>query len=72
MPKRYGSKHVVKVAEKLGFIFMRQKGSHMFFRHQDGRTFVTAADKKELPIGTFCKILKDMNTNLTIFESLLK
>jgi predicted RNA binding protein YcfA (HicA-like mRNA interferase family) len=23
---------------KLGFVILRQKGSHVFYRHQDGRT----------------------------------
>lgn len=31
---------VVKILEKIGFKFMRQKGSHMFFKHDDGRTTV--------------------------------
>ena len=31
---------VKKIIEKLGFKFIRQKGSHMFFAHQDGRTTV--------------------------------
>ncbi len=28
---------VVRILEKLGFIEVRQKGSHKQFRHQDGR-----------------------------------
>jgi len=31
---------VSKILVKIGFIFKRQKGSHMFFEHQDGRTTV--------------------------------
>ena len=34
------AKEVVKVLLKLGFVFKRQKGSHMFFEHPDGRTTV--------------------------------
>ncbi len=34
------AKEVAKVLEKLGFEFKRQKGSHMFFEHPDGRTTV--------------------------------
>ena len=29
-----------KIIKKLGFQFIRQKGSHMFFKHSDGRTTV--------------------------------
>ena len=29
-----------KILNKLGFKFKRQKGSHMFFAHKDGRTTI--------------------------------
>lgn len=31
---------LVKVLRKLGFEYQRQRGSHMVFRHPDGRTTV--------------------------------
>lgn len=31
---------LAKILKKLGFQFIRQEGSHMFFRHEDGRTTV--------------------------------
>ncbi len=34
------AKGIVKILDKLGFEFKRQKGSHMFFEHPDGRTTV--------------------------------
>lgn len=34
------SKEVCKFLEKEGFEFVRQKGSHRFYRHLDGRTTV--------------------------------
>ncbi len=34
------AKEIAKVLEKMGFEFKRQKGSHMFFEHSDGRTTV--------------------------------
>ncbi len=34
------AKDIAKILSKLGFIFKRQKGSHMFFEHEDGRTTV--------------------------------
>ena len=42
MPKlpRLTAKEVIKVLNKMGFKFERQKGSHMFFKHEDGRTTV--------------------------------
>ncbi len=34
------AKEIAKILEKMGFGFKRQKGSHMFFEHPDGRTTV--------------------------------
>jgi len=34
------SKELCKFLEKIGFESIRQKGSHKFFRHPDGRTTV--------------------------------
>ena len=34
------SKEVCKFLEKEGFQFIRQRGSHVFYRHSDGRTTV--------------------------------
>lgn len=31
---------LAKILKKLGFQFIRQEGSHMFFQHEDGRTTV--------------------------------
>ena len=34
------AKEFIKVLDKLGFKCIRQKGSHIFFEHPDGRTTV--------------------------------
>ena len=34
------SKELCRFLEKEGFLLIRQKGSHCFYRHQDGRTTV--------------------------------
>jgi predicted RNA binding protein YcfA (HicA-like mRNA interferase family) len=34
------AKDIAKILEDLGFEFKRQKGSHMFFGHTDGRTTI--------------------------------
>ena len=33
-------KEIIKILNKLGFKFIRQEGSHMFFEHPDGRTTI--------------------------------
>ena len=51
---------VVRFLESLSFVQVRQKGSHRFFRHQDGRT-ATVPDHKgeDLGRGILAKILRD-------------
>ena len=71
MPKRYSSRDVIGVIEKLGFLLVRQKGSHMIFRKKSGEVVVIVANKKELPPGTFSKILRDVHVTLEEFQSLL-
>lgn len=53
------AKEVAKVLHKLGFILQRQKGSHMFFRHSDGRTTVVPNHPgEEIDRGLLNKIIK--------------
>lgn len=35
-----GPRKVIKILRKLGFVKIRQEGSHIFFKHPDGRTTV--------------------------------
>jgi len=32
------AQELIKILKEIGFYSVRQKGSHIFFRHQDGRT----------------------------------
>lgn len=34
------AKEIFKILKKLGFEMIRQEGSHVFFRHPDGRTTI--------------------------------
>ncbi len=53
------AKELVRVLEKLGFHLLRQKGSHMFFQHADGRTTVVPNHPSdELDRGLLNKIIK--------------
>ncbi|MHA1357344.1 MAG: type II toxin-antitoxin system HicA family toxin [Candidatus Helarchaeota archaeon] len=38
--KPISAKKLIKILERLGFLKIRKKGSHIFFRHPDGRTTV--------------------------------
>ena len=51
---------LIKVLEKIGFIKKRQKGSHIFLQHPDGRVTVIPVHKGEkISRGLLKKILKD-------------
>lgn len=50
---------IAKILKKIGFIFLRQKGSHMFFEHPDGRTTVIPNHPGEdVDRGLLNKIIK--------------
>ena len=38
---------IIKILKKLGFEPIRQKGSHVFFRHPDGRTTLVPRHDRE-------------------------
>ncbi|MFH1054418.1 MAG: type II toxin-antitoxin system HicA family toxin [Candidatus Woesearchaeota archaeon] len=53
------AKELVKVLQKIGFNLIRQKGSHMFFEHSDGRTTIIPNHPEEdIDRGLLNKIIK--------------
>lgn len=51
---------LVKVLRQHGFEQIRQKGSHVFFRHMDGRTTVVPNHSgRDIPPGLVRKIVAD-------------
>ncbi|MFH1906327.1 MAG: type II toxin-antitoxin system HicA family toxin [Chloroflexota bacterium] len=61
------SGQVVRVLEALGFLRIRQSGSHATYRHPNGRwTIVSIHPGKTIPKGTLRKIIRD--TGLTVDE----
>ena len=52
---------LVKVLKKLGFDLVRQRGSHAFFRHPDGRaTVVPMHAGEDIRRGLMRAILRDL------------
>lgn len=52
---------VIRILIKMGFECIRQKGSHMYFKHSDGRCTVVPFHKGEdIPKGLIKKILHDI------------
>ena len=62
------SLHMCKLVEKYGFIMSRQKDSHRFFRHPDGRTTVVPIHSRDLSRGLTRKILADIEMSVSEFE----
>ena len=53
------AKELNRILEKLGFQLIRQKGSHIFFRHPDGRTTtVPNHPNEDIDRGLLNKIIK--------------
>ncbi len=58
------SKELCKFLEKEGFIFIRQKGSHRFYRHSDGRTTVVPMhSNKDIKRSLLKGILDEIQMN---------
>jgi predicted RNA binding protein YcfA (HicA-like mRNA interferase family) len=54
------SKKVIQILEQLGFEKIRQRGSHVFFRHPDGRTTIVPIHRGEdMGRGLLQEIIKD-------------
>ena len=64
---------LMKILEKIGFNVLRQKGSHVFLKHSDGRTTVIPNHPGEkLDRGLLNKILrKDIQITREEFDKLM-
>jgi predicted RNA binding protein YcfA (HicA-like mRNA interferase family) len=66
-------KELVSILKKAGFEIIRQKGSHVFLRHSDGRVTVVPVHKGEtIGIGLLLKILRDVDITKEEFYKLNK
>lgn len=67
------SKSFEKILLKLGFTFIRQKGSHAFYRHPDGRyTTLPHHPGRDLGRSPTRRILKEINLSPEDFTDILK
>ena len=64
---------LIKILTKIGFKSLRQEGSHIFLRHDDGRTTVVPNHPgRKLDSGLLLKILKkDIGISREEFERLI-
>jgi len=64
---------VVKALQRIGFVIQRQRGSHVFMKHVDGRATVVPVHKGEsLGPGMLLKIMHDIELTREEFIDLLR
>jgi len=64
---------LVKILEKVGFKNVRQKGSHVFLKHQDNRITIIPVHKgKDIDRSLLRKILSDTKISPDNFKDILK
>ena len=66
-PKRF-----IKLLLRLDFEERDAEGSHVFFKHADGRTTVVPVHSKELSKGLLKKILNDIQITVAEYEEMRK
>lgn len=66
------SKELEKILLKLSFVKTRQKGSHAFYKHPDGRyTVIPHHPSRDISPILVLKILKEINLSRDEFERLM-
>ncbi|MCL2355946.1 MAG: type II toxin-antitoxin system HicA family toxin [Defluviitaleaceae bacterium] len=58
------SANMCKLLENEAFAIVRQKGSHRFYRHSDGRTTVIPMHTTDLDRALIRKILRDIDMSV--------
>lgn len=65
-------RNLICILKKLGFYEVRQKGSHLCFKHSDGRfTLVPRHSKEDIGRGLLRQIFKEINISPEDFLKLL-
>ena len=63
---------LIKKLEKVGFKTIRQKGSHVFLKHQDNRTTIIPVHKgKDVDRSLLRKVLRDTKISPNEFKDIL-
>ena len=65
-------KKLIKILLQLGFEQRDAEGSHVFFKHSDGRTTVIPVHGKDISRGLLRKILNDVRLSLKDYSKLRK
>ncbi len=71
LPRKISGKDLLKVFQSLGFELVRQRGSHVFLRHPDGRR-LTIPVYDVVPVNLLNWILAEAKITREEFLKLLK
>lgn len=71
LPTGLSGRRVRTALERTGFVFRRQRGSHMILRRDDPYARVVVPDHKQLRPGTLRKILHEAGLTVEEFVTLL-
>lgn len=73
MPKLplISGRKAAKIFEKCGWIFSRQRGSHMIYEKPDYETILSIPDHHELDKGLLHRLIKDAELSVSEFMELL-
>ena len=71
LPTGLSGQEVRRVLEQVGFIYQRQKGSHMILRRVDPYSRVVVPDHKTLRLGTLRQILNEAGLTVEQLIALL-
>lgn len=70
-PKSVRARDVERVVLQLGFRYIRSKGSHRFYRHEDGRIVTMAFHARDIPTGTLRAIIRQIGLTVEQFNELV-
>lgn len=65
----YSGKELIKLLESYGFVFVRQKGSHVILQRivDTSKTTIVVPDHKEIRTGTLNSIIRKSKLDKDIF-----
>lgn len=71
LPRDCSGKECVRALEKIGFVVLRQKGSHIFMERADPPARTVIPNHDSIRVGTLRDILNDAGLTIDEFVKLL-
>ena len=71
LPTDLSGQELRRALERIGFIYQRQKGSHMILRRDDPHSRVVIPDHKTLRPGTLRQILHEAGISIEQLKEIL-